>query len=47
MTRDEYVNLINETGIYASYEELKDMSYEEGIEYLNSVPVWIPMYEMR
>ena len=47
MTRDEYVKLINEVGIYETYEELKDMSYQEGIEYLNIIPTWIPMYEMR
>lgn len=47
MTHDEYIKLINEVGIYASYEELKDMTYQEGVEYLDNVPIWVPMYEMR
>lgn len=43
MTHDEYLKLIDDVDVYASYEELKDMTYEEGIEYLKTVPVWVPM----
>ena len=43
MTKEEYIKAVEQTGVYASYEELKDMSLEEGIKYLETCPKWITM----
>ncbi len=43
MTIEEYVELIKRVQIYTDYDDVKDMTPEEGEKYLKSIPTWEAM----
>lgn len=43
VTIEEWKQICKEEGAWCSYEEVKDMTYEQAVQYVHTMPTFEPM----
>ena len=43
LTKEEWKQICEEIGAWCEYDEVKDLTYEQAVQYIKTMPTFVPM----
>lgn len=43
LTKEEWKEICKEVGAWCEYDEVKDLTYDQAVQYVKTMPTFVPM----